>query len=193
MVGVAVEGRPEVRGSAMGRRQRTVLVVASALVLATMAVPAAAQANVDDFRVGGFTLAECVVAVAAASGEQLDAEQMAALQDLSDDLALDEAVALVFPGRPGFTLDDLPDGLSLEEICTIYGADTLPGVGDRDVDTDVVTIVDGRPTTPREVLGGTPRRPLALTGTDLLVLVLAGVVLLGLGFLALRRTRPQIS
>jgi hypothetical protein len=176
----------------MGRRLRTVL-VASALVLATMVVPGAAHADVDDFRVGGFTLAECVVAVAAASGEELDAEQMARLQHLSDDMALDEAVALVFPGRPGFTVDELPDGLSLEEICTIYGADMLPGVGDRDVDPEVVTVVDGRPTTPREVLGRAPRGPLALTGGDLLVLVLAGIVLLGLGYLALRRTRPRFS
>jgi LPXTG-motif cell wall-anchored protein len=174
----------------MGRRLRTILVVACVLALGAMAAPVSAQES--DFNVGGFTLAECAVAVAAASGEDLDEEQLAALQSITADMDLDEVLALMFPEGTGFAFDELPEGLTLEQICTIYGTDVLPEVDDRDID-DVDAVVDGRPTTPTQVLGVTQARPLALTGANVLALVLAGVVLVGLGFLALRRTRPQAS
>jgi hypothetical protein len=83
-------------------------------------------------------------------------------------------------------------GLTIEEICTIYGVEVA----------DVVLTPPARPPAPPAppVTPAAPAAPAAMptevlgeqlsrTGTDIALMVAAGLGILGLGFLALRRTR----
>jgi hypothetical protein len=81
-------------------------------------------------------------------------------------------------------------GLTTEEICTIYGVEVGP----------VVEVPPTKPTTPPPATRPVAERPtampaevrgqgLARTGSEIAVLIAVGLGVLGLGVLALRRTR----
>lgn len=94
-------------------------------------------------------------------------------------------VALVAP--EGYTVDDLPDDLSPEELCTIYGVGVID-VGEEEPD-DVTgekteVLVSTESVEPPQVLG----TALARTGVDATLLAVFAVALLGLGVVAVRRS-----
>lgn len=118
-----------------------------------------------------------------------DGSCAAAVAALDDSPLVDEVDG---DARPSLE-DLLARGLDPDEICTIYGADILPVVEERepededrvsedDDDVDVVAVTTAEPT---DVLGVS----LAETGTNSLLLVVLGLGLVGLGFLAVRRPK----
>jgi LPXTG-motif cell wall-anchored protein len=172
-------------GVTMGRRMRVLVAVVAVLSLGVLAAPATAQE--------GFTLEECVVALAANSGAELSDAQLDELRALN--------VTGSTPAKPLFdTLFDGPDDpefvvdddVTLGEICSIYGVDVLPIQFERDDNGNGVNGVDvGEGVPPTQVLGVQQERRLPITGTDAIIIALVGLGLFGLGYLALRRTRDQ--
>lgn len=115
-----------------------------------------------------------------------DGSCAAAVAALDDSPLVDEVDG---DARPSLE-DLLARGLDPDEICTIYGADLLPVVEERepedeeevDGEDDVIAVTTAEPT---DVLGVS----LARTGTDSLLLVVLGLGLVGLGVLAVRRPK----
>lgn len=115
-----------------------------------------------------------------------DGSCAAAVAALDDSPLVDEVDG---DARPSLE-DLLARGLDPDEICTIYGADLLPVVEERepedeeegDEEDDVIAVTTAEPT---DVLGVS----LARTGTDSLLLVVLGLGLVGLGVLAVRRPK----
>jgi LPXTG-motif cell wall-anchored protein len=104
----------------------------------------------------------------------------AAVAALDDSPLVDEVDG---DARP--SLDDLlAQGLDPDEICTIYGADILPVVEEREPEDEeeIVAVTTVQPT---EVLGVT----LAETGVNSALLVVLGLGLVGLGVVAVRRPK----
>jgi hypothetical protein len=169
-------------GATMGRRTRTLVAVLAILALGTIAAPAVAQENIE-----GFTLEECVSALAANSGFPLTAAQQAELRALgvTGSTPVAQVLGVLFDGAtdPEFVV---AADVTLGEVCSIYGVNVLPtrfdrngnGNGNGDKSTTVLR---------RKVT----RHP--VTGSDILLLSLFGVGMLGLGYVALRRTRDQAS
>ena len=166
----------------MKLKPATSVAMTAVLLFGLLAVPAAGQTN---DRIEGFDVDACVEALQA----QLDGQ--------------DADLEAFFSSVPGFladpgeepdlseiTRDDLPEGLSLAEICTIYGADVLGVVIEREdngEEEDVAAI--GVPTEPDEVLGV----QLAVTGADTIVMVAVGLLLAAIGALAIWGTRRPRS
>lgn len=115
-----------------------------------------------------------------------DGSCAAAVAALDDSPLVDEVDG---DARPSLE-DLLARGLDPDEICTIYGADLLPVVEERepedeeevDGEDEVIAVTTAEPT---DVLGVS----LARTGTDSLLLVVLGLGLVGLGVLAVRRPK----
>jgi LPXTG-motif cell wall-anchored protein len=152
------------------------------LAFATIASPAVAQESIE-----GFTLEECVTALAANSGFALSDAQKAELEALnvSGTTSVKQVFEALFDnaGDPEFVV---AGDVTLGEICSIYGTNVLPTRFDRNGngngDGDKSTTVLRRKVTSHPV-----------TGSDVLLLSLFGIGMLGLGYVALRRTRDQAS
>jgi LPXTG-motif cell wall-anchored protein len=166
----------------MGRRTRVWVVVAAVLAVGAFAAPATAQE--------GFTLEECVGSIAANSGFALSDAQRAELaaMNVTGDTLVKEVLEALFDGTddPEFVV---ADDETLAEICSIYGVNVLPTRFDRNGNGNG----DGNGVPPTEVRGTKITRGLPVTGTDAIVLALIGAGLLGLGYVALRRTRDQAA
>lgn len=187
----------------MGRRLATMTAAIAVLVAGLFAAPAAAQAE-----------QECLAALQAAVGQDFTPAQLEELQDYFDaveagDLEGDQAEFEAF--LAGLVGSDVSlDGLD-PTVCTVYLVTVLPGDDDgtdadgtdadgtdadgTDADgTDADgTADDGRPRTPTQVLGGPPSRRLPFTGYDVLWLTALGAAIVGLGYVAVRRSRDQAS
>jgi LPXTG-motif cell wall-anchored protein len=153
------------------------------LALGTIAAPAVAQENVE-----GFTLEECVSALAASSGFALSSAQQAELAslDVTGATPVKQLFDTLFDGTgdPEFVV---AAGVTLGEVCSIYGVNVLPTRFDRNGNGN------GNGVPPTKVPGVKTPPPLPVTGTDAILLALLGAGLLGLGYVALRRTRDQAA
>jgi LPXTG-motif cell wall-anchored protein len=167
----------------MGRRTRAVMAVIAILAFGAIASPAMAQESIE-----GFTFEECVVALAANSGVALSAGQRAELEALKVTGAtrVKEVFGALFDG-PDDPEVVVAEDVTLGEICTIYGTDVLPIRFERNGNG----AGNGNGQERARVLGVTERRPLPVTGTDAALIAVFGLGLLGLGYVALRRSRDQ--
>lgn len=173
----------------MTRRIVTMLAM-SALLLAMAAGSAFAQE--------GFDAEQCAEEIATSYAEGDEAAQ-ALYEDRFAGLEGEELVTAVEEW-----LEE--NDLTLDDVCTIYGAvevlpeapEVLPGdpeefepepetVPDPPAERPVPPVEPPVDAVPAEVLGISLQR----TGIDAIVIALAGVTLLGLGLVAVRRTRPQ--
>ncbi len=197
----------------MGPRMTRVTAMVAVLLLGVLTAPAAAQDADDEIdvdtgeRIEGVTALQCAVGVAQANADLnpgvfddrfaaffgVDAYTAAARGLSEDDVASDEQQRFV-----DVTAHFLAEqGQTLSEVCSIYIIGVLPDVGDPDpddddevddtVDVDVEVVADDEEDVAPAVLGTTLQR----TGVDALVLALFGAVLLGLGVVAVRRTRVE--
>jgi LPXTG-motif cell wall-anchored protein len=171
----------------MGRLIRTTVIVMVALLATLLSVPTAAQTPEE----------ECLVALQA-QVQPFTAAQLEALGEFFEDVppgASLEAFLRQLLGDPTLSLADLdPD------VCTIYIANVFAddgeaadddgiGVDDAQVDDDGVFADDGERVPPPP----TQRRGLPVTGFDVLWLTGVGAAIIGLGYVALRRSRDQAS
>jgi LPXTG-motif cell wall-anchored protein len=165
----------------MGRRTRAVMAVIAILAFGAIASPAMAQESIE-----GFTFEECVAALAANSGVALNAGQRAELEALKVTGAtrVKEVFGALFDG-PDDPEVVVAEDVTLGEICTIYGTDVLPIRFERNGNGA------GNGQERARVLGVTERRPLPVTGNDAALIAVFGLGLLGLGYVALRRSRDQ--
>jgi hypothetical protein len=164
----------------MGRRFAATLGGLAALVVFVVGVPVAAQE--------GFDPAECLAAIVAES-DMTQAELAGLIDDLDTFLErrpepttaqLEEFLS----GRLGRSVTLPPD---LEEACTIY---LVSGFG---LDGDGGQRDGGEPP-PRPPPGPPPGPPNGpITGADAITLTVIGLVLLGLGYMAVRRPRGQAT
>jgi LPXTG-motif cell wall-anchored protein len=176
----------------MGRRITTTLMVLVALLATLLSVPTAAQTPEE----------ECLVALQA-QVQPFTAAQLEALGEFFDDVppgASLEAFLRELLGDPTLSLADLDPN-----VCTIYIANVFAddgefdddgapdddgiGVDDAQVDDDGVVADDGERVPPPP----TQRRGLPVTGFDVLWLTGLGAAIIGLGYVALRRSRDQAS
>jgi LPXTG-motif cell wall-anchored protein len=173
----------------MGRRRFVTAAALAALVLSLFATPSVAQTPEQ----------ECLVALQA-QVQPFTGPQLEALGDYFDDpgdVSL-EAFLRGLLDDPSLSLDGLDP-----VVCTIYitnvfaddgeadddgGEDDDGGVDDGD---DGVAADDGERTPPSRVLGTAQRRTLPITGFDVLWLTVLGAAVLGLGYVAVRRSRDQ--
>jgi hypothetical protein len=170
----------------MGPKLAARLTALTVLVVGLLAAPAAAQDSLEE---------ECLVALQAQL-QPFTSDQLQALDAFFDE-----------PGNvslEAFLRDLLDDPtLSLEgldpELCTIYipnvfvddgTVDDGVAVDDGIAVDDGVAADDGERTSPR-VLGTTQRRALPFTGFDVLWLTAFGLAIVGLGYVAVRRSRDQ--
>jgi LPXTG-motif cell wall-anchored protein len=186
----------------MGRRYATTMTALTALLVGIFsAAPAAAQDSPEQ---------ECLVALQAQT-QPLSAAQLEALGDFFDDPGDQTLQSFMrdLLGDPDLSLEGL-DPL----VCTIYITNVLPDDGDVDDgdddgiaaddagdddgiaaddagDDDGIIADDGERTTPSRVLGSAQRRTLPITGFDVLWLTVLGATILGLGYVAVRRSRDQ--
>jgi LPXTG-motif cell wall-anchored protein len=193
------------RGRDMGRRIVTTVAAVLFAVGLTMA-PATSQE--------GFTLEECLAAIVAGTGDLTDAqiEELVAFLGTTPDVDQLEAFLQDLLGDPGYELPDVDAAL---EACEIYLVGVFPddeadldgdddarddrGDADADdngdADADDGEVADGVVVRGDGDTSSVPpaRTGLPVTGSDLLVLSVVGLVILSLGYLALRRTRHQSS
>jgi hypothetical protein len=169
----------------MGRRFTTTLTALIALVATLLSVPAAAQTPEE----------ECLVALQA-QVQPFTAAQLQALGEFFDDVppgASLESFLRDLLDDPNLSLADLD-----QNVCTIYIANVFADDGPADddgvtddgrVDDDGVLADDGERVPPPPP----QRRRLPFTGFDVLWLTGLGAAIIGLGYVAVRRSRDQAS
>ena len=205
----------------MQRRGIRITALFSVLLLGLFAAPAAAQqagdtvdleppVMVEGEAIEGVTALQCAVGVAQANADMnpdafADTFAVFFLDFDDDELG---GVGEVADGQEQALVDATVDflaerGQTLADVCSIYIVDVLPDVVDEEdeVEPDPEPEPDTpdpdpepEPTVeieeePAEVLGVSLQR----TGIDALLMAVIGVGLLGLGVLAVRRTRDEIS
>jgi LPXTG-motif cell wall-anchored protein len=197
----------------MGRRYATTMTALTALLVGIFsAAPAAAQDSPEQ---------ECLVALQAqtqplsaaqleALGDFFDDPGDQTLQSFMRDLLGDPDLSLegldplvctiyitnVLPDDGGVDDGD-DDGIAADDAGDDDGiaaddAGDDDGIAADDAgDDDGIIADDGERTTPSRVLGSAQRRTLPITGFDVLWLTVLGATILGLGYVAVRRSRDQ--
>lgn len=176
----------------MRRTRCTAAMVALvAMLLSLLAAPAAAQPEgFDDIQ----SCADAIILTLEEDVPEDERDETAVFVEGVGDVDFADLIAQLQEA------EDLPPGQALAnwilQNCVIYLVDVLPVIIERpgtpgppETGTPEPEVAGVTLTRPAEVLG----TRLPMTGTDAIFLALFGAVLLGLGTLAVRRTRPKGS